>query len=365
MIFGEEASITEGENNVINFASEKGYSIPFTAGLLATIYSESSFDPYAVGDRGNSYGLFQFNTPEDRRTKFLDFLLKNQIPNPKQLFVVNDESKVKATDITNPNRITYRNRVFRLTLEYMMVYEEGKTIVHLAKQPPYTITLSRHEAYLRTIMGGFEDIERYAGSQINVDRDKRDNAEYNKRLERARKAQVYIEKTIKSPNFDQIVKGNVTIKKLKSSHMYRITFSKIGKFLLYQVWDKDNVNKINDNRKVGYLSAKNWVKVFGNEMLENNDKPLFTPTTIMETEDDDIYAFVIHKACLNSHGQVVFTVSTKEISIGNDTSSQKLMPNRQLPCRKLNNARFDIDSAGEDIFQWILGLADAFVGSGD
>ena len=149
----------------------------------------------------------------------------------------------------------------------------------------------------------------------------------------------------KSPNFDQIVKGNVSIKKLKSSHMYRITFSKIGKFLLYQVWDKDNVNKINDNRKVGYLSAKDWVKVFkkGNERLEENGKPLYAPTTIMETEDDDIYAFVIHKAYLNSHGQVIFTVSTKEISIGNDTSSQKLMPNRQLPCRKLNNARFDID----------------------
>ena len=88
------------------------------------------------------------------------------------------------------------------------------------------------------------------------------------------------------------------------------------------------------------MSAKNWVKIFkkGNERLENG-KPLFAPTTIMETEDDDIYAFVIHKACLNSHGQVVFTVSTKEISLQNNTS-KKLV---QLPCGKCNNVRFDID----------------------
>ena len=65
------------------------------------------------------------------------------------------------------------------------------------------------------------------------------------------------------PGFDQIVKGNVSIKKSKSSEdRYTITFSKIGKFLLYQVWDKDNVNKINDKRSVGYVSAKNWVNVF-------------------------------------------------------------------------------------------------------
>lgn len=34
--------------------------------------------------------------------------------------------------------------------------------------------------------------------------------------------------------YDQVVKGNVSIKKIRK-HMYRITFSKIGKFLRYQV----------------------------------------------------------------------------------------------------------------------------------
>ena len=60
------------------------------------------------------------------------------------------------------------------------------------------------------------------------------------------------------PYFDQIVKGNVSIKKL-SKQRYRITFSKIGKFLMYQVWDKDDVNKMNAKRQVGYVSAKEWV----------------------------------------------------------------------------------------------------------
>jgi hypothetical protein len=148
------------------------------------------------------------------------------------------------------------------------------------------------------------------------------------------------QETTESRSFDQIVKGNVSIKKL-SSHRYRITFNKIGDFLLYQVWDKDSP-ALNKKRKVDYVSAKNWVKAFKkhNEELEDSDKPLFAPTTIMETEHDDAYAFVIQKAYLNSHGQVVFTVSTKEISLQNNTS-KKLV---RLPCRKLNNARFDIDS---------------------
>ena len=42
------------------------------------------------------------------------------------------------------------------------------------------------------------------------------------------------QQTTESRSFDQIVKGNVSIKKL-GSHRYRITFSKIDDFLLYQV----------------------------------------------------------------------------------------------------------------------------------
>jgi len=60
--------------------------------------------------------------------------------------------------------------------------------------------------------------------------------------------------TTEGRSFDQIVKGNVSIKKV-SEHRYKITFSKIGKFLVYQVWDKDSVD-LNNKRAVDYVSAK-------------------------------------------------------------------------------------------------------------
>jgi hypothetical protein len=143
------------------------------------------------------------------------------------------------------------------------------------------------------------------------------------------------------PGFDQIVKGNVTIKKLRK-YKYKITFSKIGKFLVYQVWDKDNVNNLNDKRTVGYLSAKEWINIFNNynKKVKEINQPLFTPTTIMETADELDYAFVIRKAYINSCDQVVFTVSTKEISLQNNTSKKI----KRLPCGKFINMRFDIDS---------------------
>jgi hypothetical protein len=142
------------------------------------------------------------------------------------------------------------------------------------------------------------------------------------------------------PSFDQIVKGDVGIKKI-SKHKYKITFSKIGKFLVYQVWDKDNLNNINDKRAVFYLTAKEWVNDFikQNKTLKENDKPLFTPTTIMETDDEASYAFVIHKAYFNRNDRVVFTVSTKEIRLANNCSKKLI----KIPCGKFTNMRFDID----------------------
>ena len=142
------------------------------------------------------------------------------------------------------------------------------------------------------------------------------------------------------PEFDQIVKGNVTIKKI-SKHKYRITFRKIGKFLIYQVWDKDNQN-LNNKRQVSYVSAKTWVNRFikQNKNLKEMGKELFTPTTIMETVDGDHYAFVIRKAYFDSNHRVVFTISTKEIQLANNFS--KKLINIQTGC--YNNMRFDIDA---------------------
>ena len=151
--------------------------------------------------------------------------------------------------------------------------------------------------------------------------------------------------TISSPSFDQIVKGNVTITKLnKYKYKYNITFSKIGKFLQYQVWDKDNANNQNDKRIIRYKSAKQWVNLF-NESNKNYKKPLFNPTTIMETEDDHIFAFVINKAYFNPSKHLVFTVTTSEIS--SSSSCKNLI---QLPIGCLNNVRFDIDSSDDPLF---------------
>ena len=148
-----------------------------------------------------------------------------------------------------------------------------------------------------------------------------------------------VDESVKQRGFDQIVKGNVQIKKLKSKHKYRITFSKIGKFLLYQVWDKDS-KELNDKRAVDYIKAKDWVNAVKekNKDLKDQGEELFTPTTIMETEDDKAYAFVIHKADFDSHNRIYFTVSTKEIKV-----QDKNLNLIKLPSGKLKNMRFDID----------------------
>ena len=123
--------------------------------------------------------------------------------------------------------------------------------------------------------------------------------------------------------------------------MYRITFSKIGKFLIYQVWDKDNLGNQNDKRAVFRLPAKTWINAFikKNKNLKEKGKELFTPTTIIETADEEQYACVIRKAYFDSNDRVVFTISTKEIQLANNVS--KKLINIQPGC--YNNMRFDID----------------------
>jgi len=150
---------------------------------------------------------------------------------------------------------------------------------------------------------------------------------------------------------DQVVKGNVNIKKL-SKHKYRITFSKIDDFLVYQTWDKDNRVKTggnlnNSSRSVTYVSAKHWVEIFDykNNYLKEINKPLFTPTTIIKIKNQNQnYPIVIHKAYMNTSGHVVFTASTKEIKLENNTSSSKKLIKIKIPCGKFNNVRFDIDA---------------------
>ena len=62
--------------------------------------------------------------------------------------------------------------------------------------------------------------------------------------------------------YDQILSGDVTIKKVKSDdYTHKITFSKknISKVLMYQVWS-DTSAKLNDDRIVKEVKATTWVK---------------------------------------------------------------------------------------------------------
>ena len=139
------------------------------------------------------------------------------------------------------------------------------------------------------------------------------------------------------PKFDQVVQGNVDIKQL-SKKKYKITFSKIRKFLLYQVWS-DSSQSLNDIRTVYYENAKKWIQQFNalNASLKDSDKPLFNPTTVMEIGKNK-YLFVINQAKLNGKGCVVFKVSTKEIEL----SEKKML---KLPCGHYDGVRFDIDDS--------------------
>lgn len=154
-----------GAEAVKNFAATQGYSPEFTAGLLSTIEKESGFNPYAIGDSGNSYGLFQFNQAAGRRQPFLDFLEQGGVKNPQELFLNPNSERAKKE----------KDKVFNLTLEYMMQREQGSQIAR-----DYSKSKD-----LRTIMGGFEDIERYSGSQPGLARNQRNNPKYNERLQRA------------------------------------------------------------------------------------------------------------------------------------------------------------------------------------
>ena len=137
------------------------------------------------------------------------------------------------------------------------------------------------------------------------------------------------------PKFDQVVQGNVDIKQL-SKKKYKITFSKIRKFLLYQTWS-DSSQQLNEDRKVFYQNAKLWIKNFNglNASLKASDKPLFIPTVVMEIGSNK-YLFVLNKAKLNGKGHVVFKVSTKEIK----SSDKKIL---KLPRGHHDRVRFDID----------------------
>jgi hypothetical protein len=142
----------------------------------------------------------------------------------------------------------------------------------------------------------------------------------------------------KNIEFDQVVQGNIDIKQL-NERKYKITFSEIHKFLVYQSWS-DVYKKLNENRIVYYQKVKQWIQKFNslNASLKASNKPLFNPTTVMQIGSKK-YLFVINKAKLNSKGHIVFKVSTEEIKL----SDKKML---KLPRGHHDGVRFDIDGGG-------------------
>lgn len=179
--------------------------------------------------------------------------------------------------------------------------------------------------------------------------------------------------------YDQVVKGDVSILRI-NKNSYKITFDKIGKFLLYQIWNEKGVEtytympkypssndhprnysdatkyadenadkvkkvdmKINNYRYILRKNAKKWVEYFN----ALNSRKNFTPTTVMQISNKK-YVFVIKKAKINKKGELVFYVTTKEINIINDSKSDKVKKIfKKLPIGKYQNVRFDIDNIQE------------------
>ena len=178
--------------------------------------------------------------------------------------------------------------------------------------------------------------------------------------------------------FDQVVKGNIKIIKIKDekiksqnlNYNYKIVFIKIGNFLVYQVWDKEDSVKINfpkgehnttrtlreelinnpdaadvleltinDDRLVKIEDFKLWITQSFYQNV-NSKKPKFQPTAVMEIGNKK-FVFVITNAKIDSSDRVVFYVSTKEIRLQKKNNNLKKMVNLPIGCYK--NVRVDID----------------------
>jgi len=155
--------------------------------------------------------------------------------------------------------------------------------------------------------------------------------------------------TVSAPKreFDQILSGDVKIKKLNNSNKeYEIKFSKknISKVLTYQTWSSTSA-ALNSSRKVGEVKAKDWVKIFFPKTPYATYAAVpFTPTTVMELGNKR-HVFVINNAKVKE-GRVVFYVSSKDID-PNNTNKQikklKKIPTTKKGREMFRRVRFDID----------------------
>ena len=151
-------------------------------------------------------------------------------------------------------------------------------------------------------------------------------------------------KILNPPNYDQILSGDVTIKKSRriKEYQYKITFSKkeMGAVLEYQVF-KTTTN--NDSRKVRYRKATSWVKKNFKQSNNNNNNNTFKPTVVMELlhikKRDCRYIFVMTDAKIK-HDKVVFYASLSPLQQYYSGKKTKFL----IPTGQFKNARFDIDA---------------------
>jgi hypothetical protein len=212
--------------------------------------------------------------------------------------------------------------------------------------------------------------------------------------------------------FDQILSGNVTIRKICNSdngEEYKIKFSKkdISDGLLYQVWTSTSP-RLNGSREVFEFKATKWVKAafrkieggnvpvpnscittkvyapvfckdgkkYNNSSLaacasQNDCKPYvpYAPTCVMELHDGECpihhkgkdcdhgecrHVFVINNAKVKD-GRVIFYVSSKDIDLNNKNKVIKKI--KKIPQGKLfHNARFDINGRLEQYWNCTASL---------
>jgi len=134
--------------------------------------------------------------------------------------------------------------------------------------------------------------------------------------------------------FDQVVRGDVSITPKKNKNQFKIVFNRISDFLLYQVWSGQTPN-LNKNRKVSNMNALDWVSITFPNPPSNSS--LFQPTCVMELDQGNRFVFVLTNAKVKND-KVVFTVSVKEIDL--ITTSNLTV----IPRGTFLNVRFDIDS---------------------
>ena len=87
---------------------DQGLSHEQAIGVLANINRESSFNPAAVGDNGNSFGLFQYNRPAGRADPFFQ-----AVPD----WQTNPEGQLVYTFNQEPTGVRYRGLEFGSSLE--------------------------------------------------------------------------------------------------------------------------------------------------------------------------------------------------------------------------------------------------------